>query len=289
MNVKRIFCIIIFFSTSYNAISQSSICGKVLDSLTLQPVPYAVITTLSSGVYCDSLGNFQMKNIQDEVLNISCMGYQRKIVSTNFNKCDTILLAPIFEELKPIILGKFQWLENNKIQVGDLVGKSKFGINVPSGLTIIKFFPNPNQLKSFIIGDFIFKLSNSTVNNPKLKARIRVFEAIDQKTVGEDILNRSDIFSIEKGADNLATINLNKYAIEMPINGCFLGIEFIGDISEKDNKAANNYLAITGWLAKSFEDGYTLRKYYSNNFLEYTFGSSQKVNLYFAINLYENK
>lgn len=277
-----------FLLSSFHVFSQNSICGRVIDSLTLQPVSFAVVSTLTTGVYCDSLGNFELKNIQDEIINISCVGYQKKTISVNYNKCDTIFLSSIISELPPILLGDYKWLKNKNLQIGELESKSKFLINVPNGLTIVKFFPRPKNATPYIISELKFKLSKATSVTPGFKARIRIFEAIDDKTIGKEILNSNDIFTIDKGNINEVTLNLNRYSFQMPSNGCFLGIEFIGNISQNESDKSNSFMAITGWLSKSFENGYILRKYYSNDFREYTFGSTQKVNINLAIILYEN-
>lgn len=277
-----------FLVFSFHVTGQNSIRGRVVDSLTLQPISFAVVSTIATGVYCDSLGNFELKDIQDEVINISCVGYKKKTISVNYNKYDTILLSPLISELPPILLGGYKWLKNKNIQIGDLESKSKFLINVPNGLTIVKFFPCPKNVTPYIISELKFKLSNATSVLPGFKARIRIFEAIDDKTIGNEILNSNDIFAIDKGENNIVTLNLNKYAFQMPTNGCFLGIEFIGNIFQNESNKSNSYMAITGWLSKSFENGFILRKYYSNDFREYTFGSTQKVNINFAITLHEN-
>lgn len=289
MNFYRFFFIVFYLLMSFTAKSQKTLCGKVLDSLTLKPISFAVVSTLTTGVYCDSVGTFELKNIQDDVINISCVGYQKKTIPVNYNKFDTIYLTPLINDLPPIVLGDYKWLKNKNVQIGILEGKSKFVINVPNGLTIVKYFPSPNSVTPYIIGELKFKLSNATSAKPDFKARIRIFEAIDNQTIGEEILNSNDIFTINKAENNLVTLNLNKYAFQMPANGCFLGIEFIGNFNQNESDRSNNFMAITGWLAKSFENGHILRKYFTNDFSEYLFGSVQKVNLYFALSLYENK
>jgi len=290
MKISRKASFILFFSFSFPALGQKNICGHILDSLSLRPVSYATVSTLSTSMYCDSLGYFKLNNIQDNYIIISCIGYNNKKINIYFDQCDTILLSPVFKELVPVTVSKPSLQMDKKIQLGKLEGKSKFSINVPSGLTILKYFPMPEQSKAYIIGELKIRASHSPEDYEPRKVRVRIFEANAENVLGRDILQSSDIFIIDNIKNQLATLDLSGYGIKMPKSGCFVGIEFIRNGFEKDlkSKEYKGWLAIKGWLANSFEDGVVLRRYFNNEFTEFSFGSQQKSNIYAALTLFED-
>jgi hypothetical protein len=81
MKISRKASFILFFSFSFPALGQKNICGHILDSLSLRPVSYATVSTLSTSMYCDSLGYFKLNNIQDNYIIISCIGYNNKKIN----------------------------------------------------------------------------------------------------------------------------------------------------------------------------------------------------------------
>lgn len=271
-----------------NLKAQNSASGKIYDSLTKKPISYATVSTASIAVYCDSLGFFELKNTLDEDAYISCVGYKTKQVRIRRGICDTFYLSPTYKQLEPVSIGQYPWLKNPSIQLGKIEGKSKHSINVASGLTFLKYFDKPDKAKKYIIGTLSIRVNNSTNIYEPRKVRVRVFEAQRGKQIGEDILNASDIFLIDKIVDNVAHIQLNKFFLEMPDSGCFIGLEFIRNGFDENQKDYTGFLSIKGWLSESFEDGPVFSKYFSNNFREFVFGPTQKVNIYCSLTLYEN-
>lgn len=279
-------CMCILATSSF---AQKNICGSVYDALTRKPVSYAVVATRSAAVYCDSLGAFEIKTAVEDSVLISCVGYYTKRFKISLGICDTILLTPMIQQLEPVTVGNFPWDKTKLVQIGKLTGRSKFSVNVPSGLTFLKFFAHPDTTKDYVIGSISVRVNHSGDNYTPRKVRVRIFEAKSAKEIGADIFNASDVFMIDQVVDNIATIQLKKFFTEMPKKGCFVGLEFIKSGYDETNKDYIGFLAIKGWLSNSYEDGPVLTKYFSNTFREYTFASSQKVNLYCALNVYERK
>jgi hypothetical protein len=277
----------IFIIISYSVYGQNTFQGIILDSITKKPVPYAIVRSFSFGSYCDSAGAFLFKNILDDSAYISCVGYLDKSVKINKEKKDTIYLLPFYKSLVPVIIGDYAWQKNKKIQLGRLDGKSKFRVNVPpTGLTILKYFPNPEPLKNYIISELILRVDESASINYSTKFRVRVFQAKDNVTVGEDILNAPDVFNLTTIKENLAHVDLRKFELNIPPTGCFIGVEFIGTNAEPN---IGNTLSLKGWLAPTFEDGLVMTRYFSATFRPLLFGGKQKANLYFSITLFEIK
>ena len=277
----------IFIIISYSVYGQNTFQGIILDSITKKPVPYAIVRSFSFGSYCDSAGAFLFKNILDDSAYISCVGYLDKSVKINKEKKDTIYLLPFYKSLVPVIIGDYEWQKNKKIQLGRLDGKSKFRVNVPpTGLTVLKYFPNPEPLKNYIISELILRVDESASINYSTKFRVRVFQARDNVTVGEDILNAPDVFNLTTIKENLAHVDLRKFELNIPPTGCFIGVEFIGTNEEPN---IGNTLSLKGWLAPTFEDGLVMTRYFSATFRPLLFGGKQKANLYFSITLFEIK
>lgn len=287
---KHFFILYTFIQiTSLHSFAQEIACGKVYDASTRKPVSYAVVSTSATSVYCDSLGSFEFKNLPDDTVIISCVGYETKRYKIKPGFCDTLLLSPVFQQLEPVTVGKYAWLKNPSVQIGKLNGRSKFSVNVPSGLMFLKYFPNPDTSKPYVIGSISVRVNQSENSYEPRKVRVRIFDAKSDVEIGTDLLNAADIFLIDKVVDNIATIQLNRFFTEMPKQGCFVGLEFIRSGFEGSDKHYSGFLSIKGWLSKSFEDGSVFTQYFSNKFREYTFGASQKINLYCSLNVYENK
>ncbi len=275
--------------TCLHSFAQETACGKVYDASTRKPVSYAVISTSATSVYCDSLGSFEFKNLPDDTVIISCVGYETKRYKIKPGFCDTLLLSPVFQQLEPVTVGKYAWLRNPSVQLGKLNGRSKFSVNVPSGLTFLKYFPHPDTSKPYVIGSISVRVNQSENNYEPRKMRVRIFDAKSDVEIGTDLLNAADIFLIDKVVDNIATIQLSKFFIDMPKHGCFVGLEFIKSGFDGNDKNYSGFLSLKGWLSKSFEDGSVFTQYFSNKFREYTFGASQKINLYCSLNVYKSR
>lgn len=287
---KHFFILYTFIQiTSLHSFAQETACGKVYDASTRKPVSYAIVSTSAISVYCDSLGSFEIKNLLNTSVVISCVGYETKTFTIRPGVCDTLLLSPVFQQLEPVTVGKYAWLKNPSVQIGKLNGRSKFSVNVPSGLTFLKYFPHPDTSKPYVIGSISVRVNQSENNYEPRKVRVRIFDAKSDVEIGTDLLNAADIFLIDKVVDNIATIHLNKFFVEMPKQGCFVGLEFVRSGFEGDDKYYPGFLSIKGWLSKSFEDGSVFTQYFSNKFREYTFGASQKINLYCSLNVYESR
>lgn len=280
--------LLLFTSTCFG---QHVFCGVVIDSLSQKPVSYASIITQTSSFYCDSSGYFYLKNGLNDQVVISCIGYNRKSINFKSGSCDTVYLAPIFDELDPVVVVRDEVITKRNIHTGRLEGKSKFSVNVPVGLTLIKFFPNPEPGKKFIINDLHLRLSQSADAYEPRKIRIRVLEAKDGKLVEKDLLRSPEVFIVEKVSNQIVSVNLKKFFLQMPESGCFVGIEFIrsGFDNNPYPKEYSGFLALKGWLSKSYDDGFVYAKYNTEYFYEYRFGSSQKINLYWALTLKELK
>ena len=74
--------------------SQSTIRGKILDSLTHRPIPGVFVTTLDKtyGTITDAMGSFELKT-RAQRLQASAVGYQRKVFLVSAGKENIVLLC----------------------------------------------------------------------------------------------------------------------------------------------------------------------------------------------------
>jgi hypothetical protein len=121
---KTIYLFLLLFACNINA--QSTLV-KVLDSITLSPIPFATVYfSNSSGIISDENGHFELikKELKNEdSLFISSMGYDKVSFSLNQFNDSIVFLSP-----KPIQLSNVI-LTNRKLSSKEIIEKVKSGIS----------------------------------------------------------------------------------------------------------------------------------------------------------------
>lgn len=274
------------FQTAY---TQSNKCALVLDSKNHQPIPFATVVSKGFGTYTDSSGIFYAnENIADTFI-VSSIGYkEKKILFSNSNNCDTILLEPSPVTLSEVEVGRYSWLSNSFVDQISLKNtkETKFSNNVIEGVTIVKYFSHPNISKEFIISSFTMRVLQKSATYKPRKVRIKIFLPDSNNKPGVDIIQTNDIITIQKPFSEYVEIDLNKYFVKAPKEGYFIGVEFL---TPKIDESDAGSFSLPGKLSKDFEDGEVFIRYYTNVFRPFIFSSSQKVNVFFNARLYEYK
>ena len=96
--LKVIVFLFLFNSVHLNAQSQDFIRGKVINSITLEPVPFATIFLKENriGFYANADGDFRVVQnpvFQSDSLIITCIGFNRKALAFNelkVNACNGV-------------------------------------------------------------------------------------------------------------------------------------------------------------------------------------------------------
>ena len=161
--MKKIYLLIILFPLL--TFSQTQLNGKVIDAITLKPLPFAsIVTNTNFGTLADMDGSFfiKTKNTFSSV-TVSYIGY-KSITSTvsNQNPFITIKLKPSTENLNEIIITA---KENPAIQIIKNVIKNKDINNIEKSLNSFKFnaynkilvTANPDSINGKIDSIFIVK------------------------------------------------------------------------------------------------------------------------------------
>ena len=153
---KTTYLFLLLFTCNINA--QSTIV-KVLDSITLSPIPFATVYfSNSSGIISDENGDFELikKELKNEdSLFISSMGYDKVSFSLNQFNDSIVFLSP-----KPIQLSNVI-LTNRKLSSKEIIEKVKSGIsqNYQTEITEKRIFYR-REYKNHIFCYFFITSSN---------------------------------------------------------------------------------------------------------------------------------
>jgi hypothetical protein len=177
--------------------------GNIIDSLTQQPVTGATIKIKghSSGTQSGRDGSFSLANpiaLKNTVLEISCIGYETKIIPiNNLNAIGEIKLAPASVTLEPVIITSSGYTTGKLVchTTGAFISSSKIIKEIPliqkitdslSGKNKIKTYPNPVyrgstisiDMKGMGTGEYILQLANaagSMVMQEKIQVPVKQF------------------------------------------------------------------------------------------------------------------
>ena len=289
-NLIRPFIITIFLLfTCFISKSQNSICGHVYNLQTKAPIKYATIYNLNnkSGAYSDASGAFLISGNKSDTTVISCVGYETITVFASTFNCDTLFLQEKIKELVPVSVQNYYWLKNKKVIQPTRFKKGNHTNWIIPGVTLIKYFPNPDTATRWIIGEFRGEIYQSSENYVSRLIRIHIYNALPGNEIGEHIGDLKDeIFILGKFNDNEFVFDLNKYKIVAPATGYFIGLEVVG--------FADNNIAEKGRLGILSTQGdpqtKTYIKYFLPEFRKYSFVQEKyQLNLNFATSLYEFK
>jgi hypothetical protein len=226
------FCIVTTFCYGQHEVT-------IIDFLTKTPVSYATVNFYSNGEilggnYCDENGNIVIPKFKKEIdrIGVSCIGYENDNFDFKTTSSSVFHLKPQKIELNEVIISQKKPIA--------LVNYSKI-IKSPSRLSRFQkevvFIPN-NQLLQGVLKTFSFKLSKKVKVDQIV--RIHVYAKSDLKfEPGVSLLNDNVIKSLPKGTNGVVEIDLLPYAIALPKEGFFIGLESIGRKSVNDNLKYN--------------------------------------------------
>ena len=206
---------------------------RILDSLTKKPLMYTnakfyLNNKIIGGDYCDEKGKITINKIDFDSVEFSQIGYEAKIISRKFIR-DTILMNQVAISLNEI---KIEKNSKHKItSLGYINYKKKIRLSAYKGFEIVVYIDNPfNQLKE--IQSFLFKVKKE--GKFKTAMRIHFYKKDLEKLIpGKEILNEDIIQYIDGKTKEIFEVDVSKYEIELPIEGAFIGIEWLGVLNEK--------------------------------------------------------
>jgi len=222
--------IFLFFFTNL-AISQSLF---IFDNETKKPIPFTNISYLKDesiidGDYCNENGLFTIKkNINFDKIAFSCVGYETKVVN-DISNIDTLYL------IRKIILLDEIFLSKNKSNTFSILGysksKKKIGLSGGKGFEICVFIQNPYKEKKYI-KSFLFKVRRK--ENYKTAIRVHYYKTKSNIIEpNEEILTEDIVRYFDGKTKEMVEIDVDGLGLELPPEGAFIGIEWLGIIDEK--------------------------------------------------------
>lgn len=212
-------------------ISQTIIKGRIIDNQSNKPLKYTNINIINSsyGIISDELGFFTIrtyKNITDDSIRISSIGYMEKIIVIKNLKKENNLIKLKKREytLSEISIGDKKSIN---INIGARKKKRKSTFNNCSKVNMqVALFIEPHKYddKSFL-KEVSFYINNEGIFYTPFRVRIYNVDTLTGKPK-KDILYKSIIVKASK-ANSWVNVNLEDYYIPLPKEGFFVSMEWL--------------------------------------------------------------
>ncbi|WP_417885647.1 carboxypeptidase-like regulatory domain-containing protein [Zunongwangia sp.] len=245
--MRILFTTAFLFFVSVNLAQTKRLVGQVVDSVSLQPLPYVniVLEKEEKGISTDKEGKFSFivdKVSDTTVLKFSFVGYTSRKITIKELQGKLLKLSPSITGLDEVKLYNVKEKHTKRIndfRIGEIVGLGNFsGGQYPS--TVAKYYPKPEGFDNvcFIKQIEIRYFSEEFTIYKETKFRLRILAVNSEGKPGQDLLNQNLI--VEKSSNQFKSkINILPYKIAVPENGFFVAVEhlFIEEnsyIEEKD-------------------------------------------------------
>lgn len=191
--------------------------------------------------YCDQNGfaNISAQKIFDN-MEFSCIGYESNVRQKK-DISDTIFL-----QKKSIALDEIK-IVSRKNQQSTLIGfsqlKKETTLSAFKGFEICQFMENTFG-KPKAIQSFVFKV----IKREKLKTAVRIHLYAKHKNKfepGEELITEDIIRYFDGKTREKVEIDLTPYNLELPPEGAFIGIEWLGIVDENTGKFVESKNAYT--------------------------------------------
>ncbi|MFY8188652.1 MAG: hypothetical protein ACOVLC_11925 [Flavobacterium sp.] len=229
--MKKIYFLIILFAN--NIIFSQSFC--IVDSLTKKGISNSVIkfydlNNFTTGKFTDENGLTNYNNILFDKIEISHINYK----TINLKKEE--IEDTIYMNQNNIVLNEVI-VVNSKIEtltLGYTKCKKKTKLTAYNGIEIVVFIENPFK-KPKKINSFLFKIQKK--DTKKTAIRIHFYKKSANEIIPGEEITKVDIFKyINSNSMELIEIDVSNYDLEFPIDGAFVGIEWLGNIGETNNE-----------------------------------------------------
>lgn len=218
----------------------------VFDKESKKPIPFVnVFYKFENKVvysdYCDQNGfaNISAQKIFDN-MEFSCIGYESNVRQKK-DISDTIFL-----QKKSIALDEIK-IVSRKNQQSTLIGfsqlKKETTLSAFKGFEICQFMENTFG-KPKAIQSFVFKV----IKREKLKTAVRIHLYAKHKNKfepGEELITEDIIRYFDGKTREKVEIDLTPYNLELPPEGAFIGIEWLGIVDENTGKFVESKNAYT--------------------------------------------
>lgn len=228
--MKKLYTLFFLFITLN--VSSQEVTGIIKDRSNLKGIGYASVfyKKINVGTYTDSSGNFKIKKINGDTLVINSMGFEKFLISADdIEDFQNINLSPVTISLNEVVVKGTKSLKTRygkKIYLGNLSSKRYNHISGMKGRTVAYLIkpdvPTTGKIKSIHYG---VKAEAPAI----VRAHIYAIDAYTGKP-GKDLLKNQELVEVNSGSKNL-TVDLNHLDIEFPLEGIYVGLEWIGEIN----------------------------------------------------------
>mgnify|MGYP000129653773 CR=1 FL=1 len=254
---------------SYKAESQNVI---VVDSITKLPLSFVAIEFNNTGFYSSINGEFDLKTVMTDSLNIKLLGYKTQRFKTT-NVQDTIFLKSQSYKLDEIVLTGNQ-AETKGIKL--LKGAKSFGSwpLQPKSEIITSVYPF-DKTKNYYVNKISIRFSKviekKELKNTNVKAYVRIHIYDSDKNKLTEPLYSSEPIDVNSFIKDIAIFDVSEQALLLKESGIFIGLELIGYYLDSKEQESENSV-IRPELTSKTNDYFK-----SNSYLRYVFQNNEKL------------
>lgn len=200
--------------------------GTILDALSKEPVPYAHLVLEDSGIGVSSSleGEYEFvleSKFEGSKIQISCIGYENRVVEFSQLNESPILLQPDMELLEEVVVTASSKLKN--IKLGSKKGKRTRYLTHRDVTQIAQFILNEEDPNCNYLREVTFTFRKAW--HLPAKARLRIYDKHPVTGMpNKDLLKESVLMDIYD-RNKPFKIDLTKFQIVAPEEGFFVTIE----------------------------------------------------------------
>ncbi|MDD2793960.1 MAG: carboxypeptidase-like regulatory domain-containing protein [Sediminibacterium sp.] len=229
---------LIFFLCLNQSFGQELLAGRIIDSTSKKGVSFAAIvnTTQKNGVYATENGDFVLSINKGDTLKISCIGYKpvERLVKETITKEPLLFyLIPAENKLTDVIIKSINWSNYLERERGYSGTKSNLHVSANTGMEYAVFIPNANTIPGTKIYSLNYRLNK--IHLSSVAIRLHLYKANEDNTPGNELLDSNYVEILEGKMDKVISYNISGLQIELPPNGVFVGIEWLGAFDSRSN------------------------------------------------------
>ena len=222
--------------------AQNVLKGWIKDQITSKSIPFASISYKNQpiGVYGNEDGYFELnlkKDLPDSLV-VGCLSYEKKVLTVqNIQQNSTIYLTPVDNKLAEI---KITPKKKSKIVTKALGAHTAKPNNVytsghtSEGYTLLCFINNPN-LSNAQIREAVYVIEPKyQMDSAVVKIHLFGKDKYSSDPKPSEELIKENLYVTIPPKTKKFKVNLEKYALIMPDEGIFIGLEWVkGHVSKR--------------------------------------------------------
>ena len=237
--MKNIILFLIINLLSFLGYNQNII---IVDSVTKESIPYAIIKNNDSGIYTDHNGSYSINELTADSITINHLQYQTKTIAVE-NVKDTVFLHPKTQNLEEVVILE----KRNKTTKIKKTRKSKAHVGFPlpkNQEILLKIIPKRNLTDKIIKQLAIEYRAVNPKNYLKAVFRINFYDFNNNEI--SSLIYSSEPIIVKPRKKGEITLNLKNTFIEIVDSGIVIGVEFIGylDNNKLTDNANNNFISL---------------------------------------------